>query len=213
MVRPCISRVRAAPGPPAGSPAPGGAAGGSPAAQQAWPAGVSGVQQAPESARGRPGGRSQAPQAARSGVAGQAAQPHAARRPQTAPLSPQGPLSRTAAQAGSQTHRPAAAVVKQQKETVVDTMGFQGLGCGGWLRIKPSMAAAQLRQRQGGADKVAPQLDPTVPRGGRGRSVLGLNAGVGAPVLQYWRCWAGHRTQMAVRLTARPAQRCCFPEP
>lgn len=121
-----------------------------PAAQQAWPAEVSGVQ-APVSAHGRPGGGPQAPQAALWG----AAQPHAAGRPQTAPLSSQRPLSRAAAQAGSQTHQPAAAV-KQQKESMLDDMDLQNLGCNGWLGIKdvlgsrPATAAAGVG-RQGGS--------------------------------------------------------------
>ena len=146
----------AAQAPPAGSPASGGAAGCSPAAQQAAAhSEVAGVQQAPVAARARPGGGPQAPQAACGGLAGQAAQPHAAGRPQTAPLSSQRPLSRTAAQAGSQTHRPAAAV-RQQKESVMDTMDLQDLGCAGWLGIKavhgsrPATAAAGVG-RQGGS--------------------------------------------------------------
>ena len=31
-------------------------------------------------------------------------------------------------------------------------------------------------------------------------------------LVQYWRFWAEHSMRMAVRLTAEPAQRCCFPE-
>ena len=140
----------AAQGPPADGLASGGAAGAFPA----WPAEVSDVQQAPVAARGRPGGGPQAAQAASGGLAGLAAQSHAARRPQTAPLSSQRPLSRAAAQAGSQTHRTAVAV-KQQKESVMDTMDLQYLCCDGWLGIKavhgsrPATAAAG-ECRQGG---------------------------------------------------------------
>ena len=198
-----MQRTRA---PPAGSPASGSAAGGSPAAQQAAAhSEVAGVQQAPVAARARPGGGPQAPQAARGGLLGLASQLHAAARSQTAPLSSQRPLSGTAAQAGSQTHQPAA-VPRQQKESVLDTMNFQGSACEGWLGNK-AVHDSRL------VTAAAECANPRVPSGGRAWSLLGLCAGVGAPVLQYWRCWAGCRMQMAVRLTARPARRCCFPSP